>query len=252
MLDYATEWGNRDAPTVILLAGGGGTRWLWTPHADYLCEDYHVVALDLPAHGTHPEPSFSVERAVRDVGEVLEECGRGVLVGHSIGGQVAMEAAAAHETRVVGLFVAGVSGEPNPLKQALMLPLTYLIGGAAHIDSIRAWMDDKWGLDDERQLPPSSVDAHDAAIALARAGRGTLFSDPLPAAATYDGPMLLAYGKDEISRDAAEEIAERVEARLRWYEGGHSFPSRNPAGFATVFGEFLDDIFADEGAKSSQ
>lgn len=59
-------------------------------------------------------------------------------MGHSIGGQVEMEAAAAGETRVLKLFVAGVLAEPSPLRTPLLLSLTYLTEEATHIDSIRA------------------------------------------------------------------------------------------------------------------
>lgn len=251
MLAHTTEWGDPEAPTIVLLAGGGGTRWLWTPHADRLREDYHAVALDLPAHGTHPEASFSVERAIRDVGDILDDCGSAVLVGHSIGGQVAMEAAAAHEDRVEGLVVAGVSGETSRLKAAVFFPLSYLLEAAAHVPPIRAWIDDQWGLDDERQLPPASVDAHDAAIAMARSGRGTLFSDPMSAAAAYDGPTLLTYGTEEMGEDAAEAVADRVDARLRWFDGGHGYPSRQPEGFVALVSQFLGDVCAPQDVSGA-
>lgn len=96
MLECVRTWGDPESPTVLLLHPAGGTRHSWTPHAERLRDSYHVVAIDLPAHGIHPHDEFSFDRAVEDVGKVLENIGTAVLVGHSQGGYVAMHAAAAH------------------------------------------------------------------------------------------------------------------------------------------------------------
>lgn len=250
MPDHVRAWGDRDSPTVLFLPGAGGTQWLWTPHADLLDDEYRIVSMDMPAHGVHPRSSFSFERAIRDVGEVLNEEGPAVLVGHSLGGRVAMEAAAAHNDRVDGLLVAGVGALPGTLGKSLQFTLSYAVEIAAHSTRIRNWMDEQYGLDDERQEPPETCDAHDEAVATARGMRGSLFRDSLSTLERYDGPAVLAYGEDEKDTEAARELADRVDARVRWYEGGHGAPSRDPEVFTEVVGEFLSTVYDEELVES--
>jgi len=243
MLDYVRAWGDPGSPTVVLLPGAGGTEWLWTPHAELLEDEYRVVAVDMPAHGVHPASSFSFERAIADIGEILDEEASAVLVGHSLGGRVAMEAASTHERQVDGLLVAGVTTPPGLLKSCLALPLSVIIQSAAHVTRIREWMEEQYGLDDERQVPPDSANAHDVVDAMARGIRGTLFRDSISASEFYDGPVTLIYGREEVETSTAERFADRYDTSLRWYEGGHAAPSRNPSMFAEVVSDFVDAVY---------
>lgn len=243
MPEFTATWGDPESPTVVFLPGAGGTQWLWTPHAEHLEDAYRVVAVDMPAHGVHPDSSFSFDRAIADIGEVLDEEGPAVLVGHSLGARVAMAAASTHENQVDGLLAAGVATSPGLLKSCLHLPLSYAIESAAHVTRIREWMDEQYGLDDERQVPPDSANAHDEAVAMARGIRGGLFRDPLSISEFYDGPTMLTYGKEEVEAATAEQLADRFDARLRWYGGGHGVPSRNHSLFAEVVSEFVDAVY---------
>lgn len=245
MLGYVRTWGDPESPTIVFFPGAGGTQWLWTPHAELLANEYRVVAVDMPAHGVHPDASFSVDRAISDVGEVLDEEGSAVLVGHSLGGQIATAAASAHANRIDGLLVAGVSSQAGLLKRSLQLPVSYVIEAAAHSTRIREWMDEQYGLDNERQMPPESANSHDEAVAMARSIRGTRSLDALSTLESYEGPTMLTYGKDEKSRDEAEKIAERAGAQLKWYSGGHGYPSRHPEDFSEIVETFLDEIYAE-------
>lgn len=243
MPEFTSTWGDPKSPTVVLLPGGGGTQWLWTPHADLLKDEYRVVALDMPAHGVHPDSSFSFDRAIEDIGEVLDEEESAVLVGHSLGGRVAMEAASVHDGRVDGLLVAGVTTSPGLLKSCLYLPLSFVIESAAHVTRIREWMDEQYGLDNERQVPPDSANTHDEAIATARGIRGGVFRDSLSPSEFYDGPTMFTYGKEEVEVTTAEQLADRFDARLRWYEGGHGVPSRDHSMFAGIVSEFVNAVY---------
>ena len=245
MSEYVKAWGDRESPTVIFLPGAGGTQWLWTPHAELLNDEYRTVSIDMPAHGTHPRSSFNFERAIRDVSDVLDKEGSAVLVGHSLGGRVAMEAAATHDERVDGLLVAGVGTLPGTLGKALQLALSYAVEIGAHSNYLREWMDEQYGIDNERQVPPDTLDTHDEAVATARGMRGALFRDSLSALDRYDGPTLLAYGESENSTESANELAERVGARIRWYSGGHGVPSRKPTVFTEIVSEFLTTVYDD-------
>lgn len=251
MLDYVRTWGDPASPTVVFFPGAGGTQWLWTPHAELLEEEYRVVSMDMPAHGVHPDSSFSFDRAIADVGEVLDEEGAAVLVGHSLGGRVAMEAASTHEGRVDGLLVAGVGASPGLLGGIQQVALSYAVQIGAHSTRVRERIDEHHGLDDDRQVPPDGLDTHDEVIAAARGMRGALFRDSLSALERYGGPTLLAYGEDEVDGEVAEAMANRVDARLRWYEGGHGVPSRKHGVFVEIVRELLTGVFDGDRATAS-
>lgn len=95
------DWGNSSAPTLILVHGGfdHARSWDWTARA--LAKDYHVIALDLRGHGDSAwsaEGSYMMANFVYDLAQLIEQLGREpvTLVGHSLGGSVAL--------RYAGLF----------------------------------------------------------------------------------------------------------------------------------------------------
>jgi lipase len=92
---HAYEWGDSDAPLFVCLHGvtshGGRFRRL----AEVLTQRYRVAALDLRGHGRSEwEPPWSLETHVSDVLETVGE-GRATWLGHSFGGRVVAELAAA-------------------------------------------------------------------------------------------------------------------------------------------------------------
>ncbi|AWK89446.1 acetoin dehydrogenase dihydrolipoyllysine-residue acetyltransferase subunit [Azospirillum thermophilum] len=107
-------------PTVLLVHGFGGDldNWLFT--IDALAETATVYALDLPGHGQSAkslaDPSLSgLSRAVLDFMDAVG-IGRAHLVGHSMGGAVAMRTALDARDRVGSLSLicsAGLGEEVN-------------------------------------------------------------------------------------------------------------------------------------------
>ncbi|GHD46579.1 alpha/beta hydrolase [Mycetocola manganoxydans] len=102
------ESGIRTGPGFILLHGIGMGRHYWGALTETLGEHGRVYALDLPGFGDAPEPEDPLEmhQAGDLIAELVDSLGieDPVLVGHSMGSQVAVEAAARHPevfTRVV-------------------------------------------------------------------------------------------------------------------------------------------------------
>jgi pimeloyl-ACP methyl ester carboxylesterase len=94
------ESGIRTGPSYILLHGIGMGRRYWGALTDTLGQHGRVYALDLPGFGDAPEPETPLDmRQSGDlIAELVESLGiaNPVLVGHSMGAQVAVEAAARH------------------------------------------------------------------------------------------------------------------------------------------------------------
>jgi len=95
-----------DAPRVVALHGWGRTRADLVP----VVQPFGGWSLDLPGHGASPEPpaAWGAQDYAAVVIEVLEALGtRPVLLGHSMGGRVAVCVAADRPDLVAGLVLTG-------------------------------------------------------------------------------------------------------------------------------------------------
>jgi pimeloyl-ACP methyl ester carboxylesterase len=101
-------------PAVLALHGLGGGAYFFRGLAERLQPDYRVVSVDLPSTPSDfsSTPSdFSMRSWVADIGALAAErvSGPVVLLGHSMGTILALEAWAAWPVRIRGLiFVGGV------------------------------------------------------------------------------------------------------------------------------------------------
>lgn len=103
---YAESRGGRRLfPPVVLIHGAGSNHLVWPAEIRRL-KGYRVLALDLPGHGKSQGVAL---HAVEDYTRAVEEFLSGlniysaILVGHSLGGAVALDLCLSHPDRVVGL-----------------------------------------------------------------------------------------------------------------------------------------------------
>jgi pimeloyl-ACP methyl ester carboxylesterase len=112
-----TEHGPADAPSVLLLHGGGVSGWMWRPVVERL-PGYHCLVPDLPEHGRSLAVApFSIRDAADRLAALVRDRahgGRAHVVGLSLGGQVGLRLAATSPERVASLVVTGVSLHPSP------------------------------------------------------------------------------------------------------------------------------------------
>jgi pimeloyl-ACP methyl ester carboxylesterase len=93
-------------PPIILIHGAGGTRLYWPPEIRRL-PGYCIYALDLPGHGKSSQSDG--HQTIGEYYEILFEwmeivhLRRAVIVGHSMGGAVALSMALEQPERVIGL-----------------------------------------------------------------------------------------------------------------------------------------------------
>lgn len=113
-------WGEAGLPGLVFVHGGGAHSYWWTHVAAMFSHDHRVVALDLTGHGDSSHRSaYSVEQWTREVLEVADVAGfpgPPVVVGHSMGGMVAIVTAAlAGEGGLAGAIVGDSPvTEPDP------------------------------------------------------------------------------------------------------------------------------------------
>lgn len=99
----ADHWGDERGTPVLLMHGGGQTRFAWGGTAEALArQGYFVVALDLRGHGESdwaPGGDYRHDAFRDDVVAVVEDIGRApAIVGASLGG-------------IAGLIATGESGD---------------------------------------------------------------------------------------------------------------------------------------------
>lgn len=97
-------------PAIVFLHGMGMTAHTWDAVAAELADRFTVVAVDLPGHGTSPCPedpaAFTRDAALADLDDVLATLdGPAVLVGHSLGGYLALAHAATRPGVARGIVV---------------------------------------------------------------------------------------------------------------------------------------------------
>ena len=102
-------------PPLVLLHGyGGSARW-WERNLAVLAEHYHIFALDVPGFGgSRLRGPFSFTRAIAliDVWLTAMDLPAAVIMGHSMGGQLALLYAAAQPSRVQALVLLAPAGFP--------------------------------------------------------------------------------------------------------------------------------------------
>lgn len=90
------RWGDPGNHTAVLIHGGAAHAHWWDHVAPQLAADREVIAFDLSGHGdSEHQDHYSLERWASEALAVssLASSPRPVLIGHSLGGMVALEAA---------------------------------------------------------------------------------------------------------------------------------------------------------------
>lgn len=99
-LHYA-DWGNPEAPPLLLVHGGRDHCRSWDWVAEELCADWHIIAPDLRGHGDSawsPDGNYGLDAMVYDLAQLIHQNDLSpvTIVAHSLGGNVS--------TRYTGLY----------------------------------------------------------------------------------------------------------------------------------------------------
>ena len=132
------EWGDPGLPSLVCLHGVTSHGRHFEQLAERLSDRFHVVALDLRGHGGSPwEPPWNLEQHVADVLEAAPP-GPAAWLGHSFGGRIAYETAAAAPERVERLVL---------LDPAILIPPYVGIAAAENARRDRSYVSFEEGID---------------------------------------------------------------------------------------------------------
>lgn len=104
-LHYA-DWGNPDAPPLLLVHGGRDHCRNWDWVAQELRSDWHVICPDLRGHGDSqwsPDGNYPMDAFVYDLAQLVHQLDLApvTIIAHSLGGNIS--------TRYTGLFPENVA-----------------------------------------------------------------------------------------------------------------------------------------------
>lgn len=242
-------------PPVAILHGLFGSGRNWRSIAQQLASCHRVLALDLRNHGASPwADGMSYLEMVDDLRASLQQhgIGRASLMGHSMGGKVAMLAALLHPDEVDHLVVVDIAPVSNP-------PI--LVGHIRAMRDIDLRAATRRG-DVDAQLGKAIPDAADRAFllqnlviadgnlrwrlnleAIERGFAEILGFPSLPAGTAYRGPTLFVAGANSgyIRADDKSEIRRRFpQARvIRVKAAGHWVHAEQPQAFLQTVAPFL-------------
>src|SRR5664279_1970506 len=113
-------------PPVVLLHGVLGSHRSWAQLVSLLAEDFTLIAPDLLGHGdsSTPRGDYSLGAHAGGLRDLLDELGvqRATLVGHSLGGGVALQFAWLFPERVERLVLVSSGGLGRELSLLLRVP----------------------------------------------------------------------------------------------------------------------------------
>ena len=252
---HYVDWGNPEAPPLILQHGGRDHCRSWDWVAEELARDWHVIAPDLRGHGDSawaPDGNYEMNMFVYDFAQLVHTLGRDsvTIVAHSLGGNVATRFAGLYPEKVRKLVnIEGLG--PSPKVRAEREAKGYA-------NRFRKWVEDK------RKASariPRRYDSIEAAFARMKEENGFLTDDQARhltvhgASRNEDGtwswkfdPYLNVWPFDEVPEDRTNELWASITCPILFLYGADSWAS-NPEtdGRAMVFQDHRVSEFENAG-----
>jgi pimeloyl-ACP methyl ester carboxylesterase len=249
---------------LILVHGLSGAATNWVAVAPRLAERFRVLVPDLPGHGrSSPMPGArSLDPFAASVGALAEheQMLPAAVVGHSLGGVVALRLAVQRPESVTALVLAaaaGISTATRRVERLLKIGRLVRPGRAysrfrsrvARSEALRYLVFGYWGASDPAALTPEVVDGFLEGPGLhtdtLTAGRALVRDDPRVDLEHILCPSLVLWGARDRQVPIADafEYARRLHAPLRVVaDCGHLLIGERPDVCVDAICDFLDGI----------
>lgn len=126
---HYVDWGNEDAPPLLLIHGGRDHCRNWDWVAEQLRDDYHIIAPDLRGHGDSQwmiGGSYNQVDYVYDIAQLLHQTKMTPvsIISHSLGGSIALMYAGLFPDTVTRLVaIEGMGPPPQMIKERIEVPI---------------------------------------------------------------------------------------------------------------------------------
>jgi pimeloyl-ACP methyl ester carboxylesterase len=249
-----------DGEPLLLVHGLGGSAANWLALAPLLLPGRRLIVPDLPGHGgSDPLPAAASLTAYADSLAALLD-GPTAVVGHSLGGAIALRLAIRRPELLSALVLAGAAGISSGSRRARYgLTITGLLkpgrkiaphrARVARSGALKTLVFGRWGASDPPALPPEMAEAflsgparHTDTVSAAKA---LVRDDPRPDLDRVRCPVLLLWGArdNQLPVEDAFEYARRLRAPLRVIaDCGHLLIGENPEACADAIESFLESV----------
>ncbi|MFJ7666228.1 alpha/beta fold hydrolase [Lysinibacillus sp. NPDC097195] len=115
---YYEEYGDKNAPLIVFLHGGGVSGWMWEQQVTFFAQHYHCLVPDLPGHGTNSGDSyFSMEEAAVLIIDLIDKVANNrkiTVIGFSLGAQIIVQALSMRPNLVDTAVIISALVRPMP------------------------------------------------------------------------------------------------------------------------------------------
>ena len=122
-LEIAFDGCGEGEVSVVFIHGWCIDRSYWSHQLAALCDQYQVISLDLPGHGESGDQrqGWTVEKFGQDVSAAIQQLDlqQVILVGHSMGGDVMLEAGLLQKDRIIGIIGVDTFKDTGALPDSL-------------------------------------------------------------------------------------------------------------------------------------
>jgi pimeloyl-ACP methyl ester carboxylesterase len=160
------DWGNPDAPPLVLVHGGRDHARNWDWVAEQLRDRWHIIAPDLRGHGDSQwsqDGSYTMPGFIYDLAQLVHQrqLAPVTLIGHSLGGNVAVRYAGIFPAQVRRLVaIEGLGPSPKAMAARLARPLA---------ERMRVWIEAQRSL--ARRVPRRYQSIEDAIARMLEANK---------------------------------------------------------------------------------
>ncbi|TGL60616.1 alpha/beta fold hydrolase [Leptospira sarikeiensis] len=129
---------------VVFVHSFGGNVSHWDGIKDSLVQNRRVVRIELRGHGDSEFPKdgdYRISSMAKDLATVVNLLGlqRFVLVGHSMGGSVALQYAGENPSRVAGLVLVDSNGDPKKNPEEIRTQIKNVLFSDAYVETTETY-----------------------------------------------------------------------------------------------------------------